>query len=1430
MDRRGAEHVGNHAANTGERLATSESCCLSALGAIQLPQRPMTVIPVSRSSAQAGSPSQRFSDIDEVLSEDSSRSNVGTHIGFDDDATHIRYPQRVVTQSRHSSDEESSMDENTTKPKKRRYSERIDRCFSKLHLRNHGDQEYSRGHNTSNGDDASAAPQSHFGRRLKSSVTMVDETYHNINQFKYSTFAAIRHLLYKVEDFLGPVVKKLIPNFIFAHYVYIIFMTILCSVILYPQKNIEYIDALVFAAGTCTQGGLQTVQTNDLKLYQQVVIYVICMLTTPIFIHGSLTFLRLYWYEKRFDNIKENSIRQYNMRRSKTIANLRSETMARTMTSAVSAPASNTYGSKRDKNYDSHNASEGLTSRMKRFEKTMNKSDEKQSAPKATKVPPQANGDDNTSSVSSPEKLDNSDDNSNVIADHLSEPSDSESLSLSDRSTDPESQPSDNDGDTGPDPIHHERPARTPYPDQHSSDDYFAAQHDIRSQRGEDLPNTDPNAESPTRGNQNIKFGELPKPSKKKRDLNPRDLYMSISTLQNGLGSRSKEDFESGPALHIKSPRELDEDNKKRHKLRGRRNRRLMRERKLQKLRKRGQQMAEKEKKFLRNEIDELKDEDPGFHLPSSFDINVPNTKNKRSLSMPNKSYNKNAAGPGAGAYTGAYSEKGADVEAPLDPISTNDRMINENLRKMHDTGESGADDGHFFDRSHTMHDFSKRLFSKFDTRPNHSDISDDAITSSDDNDENDDYDNDSDDPRNERYNKQRRTSFFGRAFTGMPKHRTRTMSDPMSMNDDELIDLYDLRKEPTNYLSWDPTIGRNSKFIALTSEEKAELGGVEYQSMKLLTRILVGYYVGFHLICVIFLVAYINQKENYRNDLREVGVNPTWWAFFTSMSSFNDLGYTLNPTSMMLFAENAYTLLISGFFILIGNTAFPIFLRSMIWIMRFFTRPLTMTHNSLSFLLEHPRRCFTLLFPSGPTWWLFAVLVLLNSFDWILFIILDYGSATLSYLPHGYQVLAGLYQAFSTRTAGFNVVNIGTLHPAIQVSYLVMMYISVLPLAISIRRTNVYEEQSLGVYEGDDEAHAENGSKVKFIGAHLRKQLSFDLWFLFLAIFIICIVEGGRIRAGDLNFGIFQIMFEVTSAYGTVGLSLGYPGINVSFCAELSKLSKLVIVATLIRGRHRGLPNSIDRAIMLSNEKLDLRDDIEAFRAMRRTNTMDTAETESLFPSMTRAATGASRHLNREPTIAENIQKGVIPWNRIAKESVKLLGRAITNVLTVNGTPAESYTRQMTRYNTYDNMGLGRNRTRTMQSSRSRRTSSRSGYNDDDDFDLESGHNEHGTESLLDDNEGTDYYDGANNDKHRPHHHKRERRGTYGTTVYNNSESIPLQSLSRSKRDQSGSNLQHQPSSSAADLHGDFMERLHSNAHGLQVPPLQEGSSSEGS
>ena len=208
----------------------------------------------------------------------------------------------------------------------------------------------------------------------------------------------------------------------------------------------------------------------------------------------------------------------------------------------------------------------------------------------------------------------------------------------------------------------------------------------------------------------------------------------------------------------------------------------------------------------------------------------------------------------------------------------------------------------------------------------------------------------------------------------------------------------------------------------------------------------------------------------------------------------------------------------------------------------------------------------------------------------------------------------------------------------------MISMYISVFPIAISMRRTNVYEEKSLGIYTSvqDD---TEDDKEPSYVGAHLRKQLSFDLWYIFLGLFIIAIAEGRRLEtnnADDVAFTLFAVLFEIVSAYGTVGLSFGFPTVNTSFSGQFSVVSKLVIIAMQIRGRHRGLPYELDRAILLPSEQVHKKEDVDAGRRVQkrnsnlshmptstgvgsRTSTLPRTPTTNLPPFQSRASAEAS-------------------------------------------------------------------------------------------------------------------------------------------------------------------------------------------------------------
>ncbi|SPO30856.1 related to potassium transporter TRK-1 [Ustilago trichophora] len=449
------------------------------------------------------------------------------------------------------------------------------------------------------------------------------------------------------------------------------------------------------------------------------------------------------------------------------------------------------------------------------------------------------------------------------------------------------------------------------------------------------------------------------------------------------------------------------------------------------------------------------------------------------------------------------------------------------------------------------------------------------------------------------------------KAVPGVQERFQRTMTMPHTATFTSVRSGGGLTESGTKaapYLSFDATVTGNSRFHALTEAQRDELGGVEYRALDLLAKLVPAYWLLVNLTMFTMVAPYISSGAfaKYRSVFDAQGPNKPNYTFFWAfnvVSAYTNTGMSLIDTSMTQMQDAYFLLIPMGFLILAGNTGFPILLRFFIWIISICVPSRTKLYEDLRFLLDHPRRCFVYLFPSSQTWFLFFILVLFNFTDWLAFLILDIGNPVIEGIKLNIRIFDGLFQSIAVRAAGFTVVSLLALAPAVQFLYVVMMYLSAFPLAMSVRSTNVYEEKSLGVYVDEAPAepglpHESNNAKVwgTFLASHARRQLAFDIWWLGFALWLICIIERDQIQDPSSNgwFTIFSCLFELTSAYGTVGLSLGTPFDSFSLSGRFHTLSKLVVIAVMIRGRHRGLPVAIDRAILLPNEleQEDLMDD----------------------------------------------------------------------------------------------------------------------------------------------------------------------------------------------------------------------------------------------
>ncbi|OJJ34811.1 hypothetical protein ASPWEDRAFT_110834 [Aspergillus wentii DTO 134E9] len=431
---------------------------------------------------------------------------------------------------------------------------------------------------------------------------------------------------------------------------------------------------------------------------------------------------------------------------------------------------------------------------------------------------------------------------------------------------------------------------------------------------------------------------------------------------------------------------------------------------------------------------------------------------------------------------------------------------------------------------------------------------------------------------------------------------------------DTELSGLKGMLRGTQKYFASKGLISRNSQFHGLTPAERERLGGVEYRAVSFLAVIVSLYWIMFIIIGMIGMGGWL--EANHPEISRSNGLSPFWTGAFFAVSAFVNSGMSLLDTNMTALQKNAYPLLTMGMLILAGNTLYPCFLRFIIWTLRRLipNQPSWETWKiTLDFVLDHPRRVYTNLFPARHTWYLLGTIIILNGIDWAGFEILAIGNQEIENLPRGYRVLDGLFQGLAVRSGGFYVVTISDLRQGLLVLYVLMMYVSAFPVLVTIRNTNVYEERSLGIYAHDDPLEEPNGksppnifvslirqhllgrhdvsttesSRSYFVHQQLRSQLSHDIWWVALGVLFISIAESDHFKNEPVSYSTFNIIFEVVSAYGCVGVSVGYPGKNYSFCGTWHPISKLILAAVTLRGRHRGLPVAIDQAVMLPDESL---------------------------------------------------------------------------------------------------------------------------------------------------------------------------------------------------------------------------------------------------
>ena len=256
------------------------------------------------------------------------------------------------------------------------------------------------------------------------------------------------------------------------------------------------------------------------------------------------------------------------------------------------------------------------------------------------------------------------------------------------------------------------------------------------------------------------------------------------------------------------------------------------------------------------------------------------------------------------------------------------------------------------------------------------------------------------------------------------------------------------------------------------------------------------------------------------------------WQAVFHAVSAFNNAGFGLFPDSMTRWAADPLVNLAMPLLIVVGGLGF---------------------HVLTDLYAQRRWRRFSL-----HTRLMLAGTAALVAWSVVSFAVIEWTNpATLGQLPGaGGKLMASVFQALTTRTAGFNTVDIAALEPATQSMFILLMLIgggsASTAGGIKVTTFIVALLATLAFLRRRTEPVAFNRSLGHEEVMKVLAVISLTLMVVMSATFLLVLSQPGDFLA---------LLFEAASAFGTVGLSMGAT-------TELDGFGRAIIIALMFVGR----------------------------------------------------------------------------------------------------------------------------------------------------------------------------------------------------------------------------------------------------------------------
>lgn len=258
--------------------------------------------------------------------------------------------------------------------------------------------------------------------------------------------------------------------------------------------------------------------------------------------------------------------------------------------------------------------------------------------------------------------------------------------------------------------------------------------------------------------------------------------------------------------------------------------------------------------------------------------------------------------------------------------------------------------------------------------------------------------------------------------------------------------------------------------------------------------------------------------------------------AYFYTISALSNAGFALNNNSLMMYANDYFVQFILMILIIIGAIGFPVLIE----------------FKSYIFTPKSKRKLFRFsLYTKVTTTTFFALMVLGALFIYI--IDCNHFFVDKNFVE---SLFYALFQSVTSRSAGLSTLDVTALSETNQLFLSILMFIGASPSSAGGGiRTTTFALVVIFII-----TYARGGRSLKVFHREIYDEdLSKAVTITLLAIFM-CTV-GVLILTILEPFSLTEIIFEVTSAFGTTGLSQG-------ITEELSVFSKFILMIFMFIGR----------------------------------------------------------------------------------------------------------------------------------------------------------------------------------------------------------------------------------------------------------------------